>query len=302
MSGNRGIINLIKPVGITSFKAVKEVKKTLNIKKAGHTGTLDLLATGVLPVCLGRATKVIPYLNETKKEYIAEITLGKTTETLDREGKIIKETNKWRSLTDIEIKEIVNSFIGEIKQIPPMYSAVHYNGKRLYELARKGKKVKREPRNITIFYIDILKIDLPVIKLKIGCSKGTYIRTLAKDIGDKLKVGAYLSFLIRTKSGPFTIEEAVTIKEIKKNINSIDEIVSSLDFFLEYPSLNIKPESQKKAVNGVALRGNDIVNEIKDYKKGSLILIYGPDNEFISISKVDIEENEIIIKPERVFV
>ena len=160
MSSNKGIINLIKPVGITSFQAVKEVKKIINVKKAGHTGTLDLLATGVLPICFGRATKVIQYLNETKKEYIAEITIGKTTETLDREGKIVSKTNKWRSLTDIEIKEVVNSFIGEIKQIPPMYSAVHHNGKRLYKLARKGKEVKREPRNITVFYIEILKIDL----------------------------------------------------------------------------------------------------------------------------------------------
>jgi len=302
LSINKGIINLIKPVGITSFQAVKEVKKIINVKKAGHTGTLDLLATGVLPICFGRATKVIQYLNETKKEYIAEITIGKTTETLDREGKIVSKTNKWRSLTDIEIKEVVNSFIGEIKQIPPMYSAVHHNGKRLYKLARKGKEVKREPRNITIFYIEILKIDLPIIKLKIGCSKGTYIRALAKDIGDKLKVGAYLSFLIRTKSGPFDIEEAITFKEIKKNINNLDEFVSSLDFFLDYPSLNIKPESEKRAVNGVALREYDFVNEIKDYKKGNLILIYGPDNKFISINKVDTEDNEIIIKPERVFV
>lgn len=302
MSNIRGIINLIKPVGISSFQAVKDVKKVAGIRKAGHTGTLDVLATGVLPICLNKATKVIPYLDESKKEYIAEIILGKTTRTLDQEGDIIEHNRGWRKLSNREIKETLESFIGPIKQIPPMFSAIHHNGKRLYRLAREGKNIKRDPRDINIYSLDIIKLELPVIKLKIKCSRGTYIRALARDIGKKLKVGAFLSFLIRTGSGPFNIEEAVPFAEIEKGNNNISNFISGIDFHLDYPSITVKEKALKKAVNGNCLQANEVNDKLEDIEIGDLIKIYGPARQFISISRVDIIEEELVVKPERVFI
>ena len=302
MSNIRGIINLIKPVGISSFRAVKDIKKIANVKKAGHTGTLDLLATGVLPICINKATKVIPFLNEITKEYIAEIILGKATRTLDKEGEIIKQNDNWKNLRYREIEQVINSFKGQLKQIPPMYSALHHKGKRLYKLAREGKSIKRSPRNINIYSINISKIDLPVIRLKIKCSKGTYIRALARDIGENLKVGAYLSFLIRTRSGPFTIEEAVTFTELNKKNDDIFNNLTELDFYLDYPAFNVKNEALKKAVNGNILQENDFNNRIEDIEQGDLIMVYSPEDEFISINKFDVVDNVLIFKPERVFI
>ncbi len=302
MSDINGVLNLIKPIGLTSFQTVKNIKKILGADKAGHTGTLDTLATGVLPVCLGKATKIIPYLNENIKEYIAEIELGKTTETLDREGKIIKNNDKWKMLSKSDIIEVINSFKGQLKQIPPMYSAVHHKGKRLYKLARQGKEIERKPRNIVIYSLDILQINLPFIKLQINCSKGTYIRALARDIGKQLNVGAFLTFLIRTRSGPFFIQKAHTVKEVKNNINSSEKIIQPLDYYLAYPSRQIKKKAFKKAINGMYLTKGDLLTGIEEFNYGDLILIYGPEKQFISINKYDLKDKQIILQPERVFI
>ncbi|MFP4016729.1 MAG: tRNA pseudouridine(55) synthase TruB [Halanaerobiales bacterium] len=302
MSDLNGIVNIKKPPGITSFRVVSYVRKTLSCKKAGHTGTLDPSATGVLPVCLGRATKVIPYIPEEEKEYIAEIRLGITTDTLDNEGEILEENNGWQNLDYQQIKESLSNYIGHIEQIPPMYSAIHHEGKRLYQLARQGKEVKREPRNVEIKEIEILEVNLPFLKIRVLCSKGTYIRTLADDIGKDLKTGAHLSSLIRTKSGPFLIEESVSFEELKQlGVRSL----IPMDYPLDFPELFIIEESLKKAENGSTLMKEDFTNESKDLLDNlaidETVSIYY-ENQFISISTIQVDEDgDLECKPVRVF-
>lgn len=213
------ILNLYKPEGWTSFDVVKKIRNIVKGKKVGHAGTLDPFATGVLLVCTGRATKKVSKLVQLEKEYIATLELGKVTDTYDRTGVIVKESD----IHEIELNELqnlCNSLVGEIYQTPPMYSAVKVNGMRLYKLARKGEVIERKPRKVNIYDINILNIEIPLITLKVICSKGTYIRTLAHDIGAKLSCGAYLSSLTRTRIGPYKIENAYTIPIFAQLINS----------------------------------------------------------------------------------
>ncbi len=202
-----GVLNINKPLGISSFDVVRKIKKLAKEKKVGHGGTLDPEACGVLPVCIGRATKAIDFIMEGEKEYIAKVKLGVVTDTYDREGKVLRESKV--DSTEEEITKVINKFVGTIAQVPPMYSALKQNGKKLYELAREGKEVYREPRTVTIHSIDILSIDSPIIHIKVRCSKGTYIRSLCYDIGEELGCGAMMWELERTATGPFTIDRSV---------------------------------------------------------------------------------------------
>jgi tRNA pseudouridine55 synthase len=213
------ILNLCKPEGWTSFDVVKKVRNLVKVKKVGHAGTLDPFATGVLLVCTGRATKKVTELVQLKKEYVATLELGKVTDTYDRTGAIVEESE----IPEIQLSELqnlCNSLVGEIYQTPPMYSAVKVNGIRLYNLARKGKVIEREPRKVNIYDIKILNFEIPLITLKVICSKGTYIRALAHDIGARLSCGAYLISLTRTRVGPYKIEDAHTIPNFERLINS----------------------------------------------------------------------------------
>ncbi len=219
-----GILIVNKPRGITSFKVISILRKLTGIKRIGHAGTLDPMAEGVLPVFIGReATKhIAEYLNG-DKAYIATMTLGITTDTLDAEGRIIsnfqcQNPNEFPKLKS-QIEIIFKKYIGEIEQKPPMYSAVHHEGRRLYELAREGKTVERKSRKITIHYIKLLEIiedEYPQVKFEVKCSKGTYIRQLVSDIGEDLGCGAHLSALIRTYSHPFSLEQALSLEKIEE--------------------------------------------------------------------------------------
>lgn len=298
MFREKGIINLLKPPGTSSFGAIGRLKKLMDHPKAGHTGTLDPRASGVLPVCFGRATKVIPYLPEAKKEYIGEFTLGKTTNTLDKEGELVSKDESWKELSIDEIRDGLDEFVGEIEQIPPMYSAIKHNGKRLYKLARKGEKIKRKARSVTINSIELISVDLPLLRVKIGCSRGTYIRSLARDIGEKLGCGAYLSFLIRTKSGPFSIKNAVTYKMIESKIKEDqDDFIFSIDWPLVYPEIFVEKRSDKKAVNGAALILDDLKKTPENLEKSDRFLVYSSSRSFVSIN----EFNGKKFKPLRVF-
>lgn len=295
-----GIINLLKPPGVSSFKAIGRVKKILNHPKAGHTGTLDPRACGVLPICFGRATKVIPYLPEEDKEYIAEITLGKTTDTLDSEGEILTENDKWLDLSINEIKEAVNKIASKKEQLPPMYSAVKIDGKRLYKIARKGQKVKRKTREVNIKDTEITFINLPKLRIKIRCSKGTYIRSFARDLGKELNCGAYLSFLIRSKSGPFLLKNTYTYKMIENEITEDkDDFLLPMDQPLDYPKLTLKNTAYKKAINGAVLVFDDFIEENKVIENYDKVLIYSNQGEFISINEV--KKSKKKVKALRVF-
>lgn len=301
MSNEPGIINVLKPPGMTSFDVVGYTKKVLQIKKAGHTGTLDPAAAGVLPICLHRATKIIPYLPEEKKEYIAKIKLGEETDTLDADGEIIKSDNNWLNLTGASVEKAVNKFLGEIKQKPPIYSAVKVKGKRLYHYARNDEKEKVdiEERPVTIYNIKVLKTDLPFIKIKIKCSKGTYVRSLARDIGVELETCAHLNTLLRTASGPFKLKDTVLINEITKE--NLDNILIPMDKPFDYRKLYVKDYAYKYAINGTKLLSKNFKNWPLDITIGERLLIYGKD-QFISISEVKKDdEDDIYIQPLRVF-
>ena len=198
-----GVLNIFKPKGMTSFDVVREVKKVCKIKKVGHTGTLDPEATGVLPICIGKATKIIDYIMDSEKIYEVTFKLGIRTTTYDLEGEVLEE-RECSLLKDEEILNAINSFKGEYCQVPPMYSALKQNGVRLYELARKGIEVERPGRNIIIYNIEDIKIDNPYISMKVTCSKGTYIRSLCFDIGERLGVYAAMTELCRLKTSRFS--------------------------------------------------------------------------------------------------
>lgn len=273
-----GIINVYKPTGITSFDVVRKIKKITRQKKVGHCGTLDPEASGVLPVCLGRATKAIEFIMDDFKVYEAELKLGVVTDTYDREGKIIEEKNV--NLQSEEVITTINSFVGEIKQIPPMYSALKHNGQKLYELARQGIEIEREPRKVTIYNIDIVEIKLPIVKILVKCSKGTYIRSLCYDIGSALGCGAMMWSLERLGTGSFVKEDSINIDQLNEE-NIKDFLLPIESTFENYHRIIVDEKFQKLLVNGVAVKDNKLV---KDLRKSVYYTIFNEENTFIGIA------------------
>lgn len=247
-----GVINIYKEKGFTSHDVVNIVRKTLGRVKTGHTGTLDPDAEGVLPICVGKATKLADYIAADIKEYKAEITLGITTTTEDISGDVIEKRAVESS--EEEVKSAINSFVGEYNQTPPMYSAIKVNGKKLYELAREGKEIERKTRLINIYKIRNIKaLGNNKYEFYVLCSKGTYIRTLCKDIGEKLGCGGCMSDLTRTRSGNFYIEDSIKINDFKDMVsqNKLNEILLPVEKVLSnYKTVNIDSKAEKFVLNG----------------------------------------------------
>ena len=212
---NSGILLLDKPLGLTSNAALSRAKRVLGIRKAGHTGALDPLATGLLPLCFGQATKVSAFLLDADKGYMADILLGQTTASGDAEGEVI-ERREVPEISGAALEQVLDEFRGPIDQVPPMYSALKHKGRRLHELARAGIEVERKPRRVTIHGLDVLTFESPHLKLRVKCTKGTYIRSLAMDIGQRLGCGAHLSGLRRESSGPFALADAVSLARLEE--------------------------------------------------------------------------------------
>ena len=290
-----GIILINKEKKYTSHDVVAKVKKILKVK-VGHTGTLDPNATGILPLLLGNATKISKYLINHNKEYIAELKLGVKTDTADGEGKVIaeKQVNLEEIFENINesIQQILNSFVGKTLQKPPMYSAIKVNGKKLYEYARKNEKVEVKSRQIEIYKMELIKLDLKenIIKFKVRCSKGTYIRTLCEDIAEKLNTYGYMKELQRTEVGDFKIENAITIGELEELVNEnklkdkINEealnIVNSKDrkyfikieeLFMDKKIINLDEDLLNKFLNGLMIKNNNIDGIYRIYNKNNYI-------------------------------
>ena len=247
-----GIVNIYKEKGYTSHDVVAVLRKVVGQKKIGHTGTLDPDATGVLPVCLGRATKVCELLTDHDKTYEALLLLGRTTDTQDISGEVLEERDPG-DLTEEEVRSCIESFIGEYDQIPPMYSALKVNGKKLYELAREGKTVERKSRKVQIYGIHILEMNLPHVRMEVDCSKGTYIRTLCNDVGEVLGVGGCMESLLRTKVSRFELKDSMKLADIEKakNEGRTEEIILPLDeVFVEYPKIIVTGRQAQLAYNG----------------------------------------------------
>lgn len=253
-----GLLVLDKPRDCTSHQAVEKLKKLLKIKKAGHTGTLDPFATGVLPVCFNKATKLIPYLNENKKMYQAEITLGVSTDTMDYTGNVVLEGSV-EKIDKSKLEKVVSNFRGKSTQIPPMYSALKLKGKRLYKLARKGVEVERQPREIYINEIKLLEFNSPTANIYVECSKGTYIRSLAADIGNELGCGAHISALRRVGSGNFLVENSFNFDQIESGIY---KVLSVSDILGDYKDLQINSDIAAMIKNGKQL-SKSILSEVQ---------------------------------------
>lgn len=280
-----GIINVYKEKGFTSHDVVAKLRGIVGQKKIGHTGTLDPDATGALPVCLGKATKLCDLLTDKNKTYEAVLLLGKTTDTQDITGEVLEEKST-EALTEEKVREAIEGFIGDYEQIPPMYSALKVNGKKLYELAREGKVIERKARPVKILDIQILEIDLPKVRMEVSCSKGTYIRTLCHDIGEKLGCGGCMESLIRTRVSTFRIEDAKTLDEIEtlKQEGKLAELLVPIDaMFPFYPKITVKDDWKAFAKNGNPLDlkmlkeacGQDEETQVRLYdESGKFIAIY----------------------------
>ncbi|QUI22994.1 tRNA pseudouridine(55) synthase TruB [Vallitalea pronyensis] len=295
-----GIINIYKEKGYTSFDVVAILRRKLGIKKVGHTGTLDPEAEGVLPICIGKATKVADYITDTKKVYRATMTLGVTTDTQDHTGKVLSQKNVTVSKDAIE--KAIASFVGEYEQIPPMYSALKVNGKRLYTLARQGKTIERKARKVMIYDIVVHEVEGIHVDMSIACSKGTYIRTLCADIGDKLQCGAHMSKLVRTKSSLFSIEASHTLDEIDTYIQEerLDEIMLPISQVFNYDKRIIDTRYDKLLYNGnklsqACVMHNEQITENKRYS------VYDEREKFIGIYQTVIIDGQMLLKPIKIF-
>ncbi len=296
----QGIINIYKEKGWTSHDVVAYLRKKLKIKKVGHTGTLDPEAEGVLPVCIGKATKAAQYITDTTKAYSAELTLGIITDTQDHTGQVIgtREVN----YEEQTLKAAIQSFVGTYDQIPPMYSALKVNGKKLYQLAREGKEIERKPRKVIFYDIQILTIKGHTIEIAVECSKGTYIRTLCADIGDKLGCGAHMSGLIRTRSGSFNINQSLRLSEVDHHIteNTLERVVVPIDqLFENLQTLIIDPKYNRLLYNGNPLKLEDDWNQV--VYVDNLYRVYDEHRRFIGLYQAVSVIEKIVLKPVKIF-
>ncbi|MGL4875503.1 MAG: tRNA pseudouridine(55) synthase TruB [Clostridium sp.] len=280
-----GVINVFKNTGMTSFDVVRKIKKLAKTGKVGHTGTLDPEACGVLPVCIGKGTKIIDYIMRAPKVYTVQFKLGVKTDTYDLEGKIIDEKD-CSHLNENEILEAILKFKGEYSQIPPMYSALKQNGVRLYELARKGIEVPREGRNITIYYIEDIKINNPIIEMKVKCSKGTYIRSLCYDIGEELNVGAVMTKLQRNATSNFIEEDSINIEELTEE--NIDKYIIPIeDALSDYEKIKINDKFLKLIKNGAKVYDKRLYTS--EVLENTLYRVYDGKGNFLGLGKKDEE-------------
>ncbi len=280
-----GILLLDKPKGLSSNQALQRARRLYDARKAGHTGNLDVLASGLLPVCLGEASKFSSFLLDADKRYQAECRLGVTTSSGDAEGEVLERVDA-SAITGEDLERVLPDFLGEIEQVPPMYSALKHQGQPLYKLAREGKSVERQPRRVRIDTIRILAFSSPDFSMDVRCSKGTYIRTLAEDIGQALDCGAYLTGLRRTASGPFVLEDALSLEQLEvlagQGAAALDAELLPIDAALgAVPVVRIAGDSAHYLCQGQAVRvGNPV--------KAGLVRVYGEEARFLGLGMLDV--------------
>ncbi len=279
----QGILLLDKPLGETSNNALQKIKHLFRARKAGHTGSLDPLADGLLPICFGSATKLSAFLLDADKRYWVRVKLGETTTTADTEGDIV-ESRPVGEISEARIRQVLEGFKGEIQQIPPMYSALKHKGERLYKLARQGIEVEREPRTIQIYDIELVRYGLPEFELDVRCSKGTYVRTLAEDIGEALGCGAHVTALRRTGVGPYEAAQLVTMETLEaaaeNGLSALDEYLLPLDSALaDWPEIHLTPDSAFYMKQGQPVLVPNAPTE-------GHVRLYDPDDHFIGVGEI----------------
>ena len=284
MAEFQGIIVIQKEKGFTSHDVVARLRGILHMKKIGHTGTLDPDAVGVLPVALGKGTKLVDLLTDKEKTYEAVLHLGITTDTQDMSGTVLEE--KPVSVTEEQVREVLKSFVGEQMQVPPMYSALKVNGKKLYELAREGRTVERKARPVCFYEIEPLEMNLPLVKIRVTCSKGTYIRTLCNDIGEKIGCGGCMEELLRSKVGRYTLEESHTLAQVEAAVEdgTIQELIYPVEKVLaDYPALSADSYGDRLLANGNPLSDNLVSSQHKE----GWVRMYASDGTFTGIFQWD---------------
>ncbi len=297
-----GMMTIYKEAGYTSSDVVARLRGILHMKKIGHTGTLDPDAEGVLPVCLGNGTKLCELIADRDKEYEAVLRLGIVTDTQDLSGEILRSISDEEvkaMVTEASVREAAAAFVGKISQIPPMYSAVKVNGKRLYQLARQGRTVDRPAREVAVYEIEITRIELPRVTMRVRCSKGTYIRTLCQDIGERLGTGGAMEHLLRTRVGQFTLADSIILDDAEAIMRSkeperILAYISPVDsFFEEAPRARVKPEAMKFLINGNTLRRSQ--TDLPPLGGRCEVRMYAPDGEFCALYSYDPAKDELKI-------
>lgn len=279
-----GFLNIYKPKGLTSHDVVARLRKITKVRQIGHTGTLDPFATGVLPICIGKATRLIEYLDD-DKEYLATVQFGKNTATYDLEGEITATFDK--KVTEEDVKNALKAFEGEISQIPPIYSAIKVNGKKLYDYARQGQDIEIKPRKVTISKIELKEFDKTSqsAKITVACSKGTYIRSIAYDLGAKLGCGGYLTALERTQAGKFQVNTAIKLEDLTEVSQIVENLINPLDM-LNIPIHNLSENERESVSHGMSICNSDFPDS------DIVILSYG--GRIYAIGKV--EQNKILVK------
>lgn len=297
------IVNIIKPTGMTSHDVVSAVRKILNIKKVGHTGTLDPDASGVLPICIGKATKVSELILNKDKSYICELTLGINTDTYDSSGEVLEEFNV--NVTEDEIEKAFDSQRGEIDQLPPIYSALKVNGKRMCDLVRSGRadEVVLKSRPVNIKELKVLSINNNKIMFYVVCSKGTYVRSICYDIGKELDCGGHMSFLLRTSSGKFDLENGITLEQLKefKENNTLDKYLYDIDYVLSnFNHVVINTNAYKYYVNGGVIDERRFIEKSFE-KEDEIVRVYCED-EFLGTGQLSKKDSTINLKSDKLFI
>ena len=288
-----GILNIYKKKGYTSHDVVAKLRGITGQRKIGHTGTLDPEAEGVLPVCLGRATKVCDLLTDRDKTYEAVLFLGIRTDTQDVTG-TVTDRGAGQGITREMVEQAAHKYVGEYDQIPPMYSALKVNGKKLYELAREGKTIERKARRVRIYELEILEEALPRVRLRVRCSKGTYIRTLCDDIGADLGCYGCMEALLRTRVGPFALEEACRLEEVASALKTgeLGKMLCPIDrLFAEYPAVRVKEGWEKLAYNGNGLK-RSMTDGDREIKDGACVRLYDVGGNFLALYRYHREAEE----------
>ncbi|MBD3265521.1 tRNA pseudouridine(55) synthase TruB [bacterium] len=303
-----GVLNINKPAGMTSHDVVDHLRKAAKMRRVGHTGTLDPMATGVLPLCLGKATKIVQYIIAQDKEYIVDMKLGVVTDSQDTTGTMIEE-HPIPAYAEADIDAVLDRFRGEIWQTPPMISAKHHKGKRLYELAREGVEVEREPCKITLHELRLEAVRLPVVRFRVTCSKGTYVRTLCHDIGQALGCGACMAGLIRSRCGTFHLDDAVALDSLKSPDDIEEHLYNLNEALAALPAVFVGVEGKASINCGRALTGGIITRRNGDFHAGSLVRMTARDGTLLALGEALLNSDQLdafagnlqVIKPVKVF-
>jgi tRNA pseudouridine55 synthase len=296
---------------MTSHDVVDEVRRILKVRRVGHTGTLDPQATGVLPICVGNATKIARFLTAADKDYLITMRLGVQTDTMDAEGKILMETTEIPQDRE-KVEAVLAQFRGQIQQVPPLFSAKKHQGERLYRLARRGEVVERDPIAVKVYELELISFDPPFVRLRVFCSKGTYARALCDDMGKALRCGGHLHSLVRLKAGQFRLEEAITLSRLQEiqEQGKLTEVLLPIEQALDHlPAVRVLPDSSRSVLHGASIAFQDVVNLPSGLSEGSMVRVLGLRKKLLSLAELTVNTDQIqnlnprqiILRPVKVF-